>query len=94
MAIIDDVNRVLSGIPEVKSKQDCMEALDAFLTEPLPIKEFFEREFPRQLIIDVADSCRAENSKLNRVLIKQVWETVISLPTAAVPQNMKRRKLM
>lgn len=94
MSAQSEIDRIVEELPEIKPLSFYIEELRKYLDTTIPLEEVFKKPFPEELIRDFLSAKQDNSQRRNELLVKQVWEIVVDLPVAPVPESSKRRRVM
>lgn len=94
MGAQSEIDRIVEELPEIKPLNFYIEELRKYLDTTTPLEEVFKKPFPEELIRDFISAKQDNSQRRNELLVKQVWEIVVDLPVAPVPESSKRRRVM
>lgn len=94
MGAQSEIDRIVEELPEIKPLSFYIEELRKYLDTTTPLEEVFKKPFPEELIRDFLSAKQDNSQRRNELLVKQVWEIVVDLPVAPVPESSKRRRVM
>lgn len=94
MGVQEEVERVIVELPEIKPLNFYISELRKYLDTTTPLEEMFAKPFPEELINEFFTAKQDNSQRRNELLVKQVWEIVVDLPVAPVPESSKRRRVM
>lgn len=94
MGAQSEIDRIVEELPEIKPLNFYIEELRKYLDTTTPLEEVFKKPFPEELIRDFLSAKQDNSQRRNELLVKQVWEIVVDLPVAPVPESSKRRRVM
>lgn len=94
MSVMDEIAKAMDSLPAMKTIEQCKDDITTYCEEPEDVVALFSLPFPRELVENFVRACRSENVDRNRVLIHQVWQMVLEMPTTKVPISIRRRKLL
>ena len=94
MGIQSEIDRGIAELPEIKPLTFYTEELWHYLDTTTPLEEMFKKPFPEELINEFFTAKQDNSQRRNELLVKQVWEIVVDLPVAPVPESSKRRRVM
>lgn len=94
MGVQSEIDKVVGELPEIKPLRFYTEELWKYLDTTTPLEEMFKKPFPEELIRKFLAAKQDNSQRRNELLVKQVWEIVVDLPVAPVPESSKRRRVM
>lgn len=94
MSVQEEIERVIVELPDIKPLRLYISELLEYLDTTTPIEEMFAKPFPEELINKFFTAKQDNSQRRNELLVKQVWEVVVDLPVAPVPESSKRRRVM
>lgn len=93
MSVLDEVAKTIDALPAIKTSEQCKSNIIMYCEEPEDVTTLFSLPFPRELVEEFVIACKSENKDRNVVLLHQVWQIILEMPTAKVPIDIRRRKL-
>lgn len=94
MGVQSEIDKVVGELPEIKPLSFYIEGLRKYLDTTTPLEEMFRKPFPEELIKEFLTAKQDNSRRRNELLVKQVWEIIVDLPVAPVPESSKRRRVM